>query len=121
MPNDQTRAELGNLRDYLVEHMDEFIAPAPGQIGTLAKSLERACIVWEEMRHPPDDDSVFLADVEAAQRERLANALQAVHREMRCIIDGITEIEKRPLSLRKQRMQFKELERQSRPSTGIGA
>jgi hypothetical protein len=46
MPNDQTRAELGNPRDYLVEQMDEFIAPTPGQIGALANSLEKACIVW---------------------------------------------------------------------------
>ncbi|BCO99317.1 hypothetical protein [Mycobacterium intracellulare] len=110
MPSDSTRDSLRDLRDYLRREGDAYLAPSPQQIESLIDAIDAALEKWEEVRHPPTDDSIFLADVQADRRAEVSERLQKVQRQIGCILDGVREIDKKPLRTRQQVKLFRELE-----------
>jgi hypothetical protein len=61
---------------------------------------------------PQDDDRIFV-DGDGEVPKTLASRIGEVRRELRCIVDGVTQIEKKPLGARKQKKLFKALEKSS--------
>ena len=95
MPNDSTLDCLRDLRSYLRNEGSAYLAPSPQQLESLIDSIDAALEKWEKVRHPPTDDSIFLADVQADMRAEVSELLQKVQRQISCILNGVREIDQR--------------------------
>ncbi len=115
LPSDHIRGELIGLREYLVLHKDEFIAPTPKQIDTLVGTVDATLADYDAATRSPTDDSVFTPDGDKASRQRLIEDFALLRKQVRCIVNGINEIDKNAFSVRRQTALFKELERVDRP------
>jgi hypothetical protein len=66
--------------------------------------VDRECFAgkWDNFLTPPDDDRIFV-DGDGEVRKTLASRIGEVRRELRCIVDGVTQIGKKPIGARKQK------------------
>ncbi|OBJ65817.1 hypothetical protein A5627_05730 [Mycobacterium colombiense] len=110
MPSDSGREGLHDLRNYIRSERSAFLAPSPEQLEALVDSIDAALEKWEDVRHPPTDDSIFLADVQAANRAEVSERLAKVQRKISCTIDGIRLLDKKVLYVRQQVKLFRGLE-----------
>lgn len=116
MPSQSGKEQLENLIEFLRPHVNDYIAPTPEQIRAFLVDIRAAVDEWDNILQPPGSDQIFV-DGDREGRERLAARLEKVRSDTRCIVDGITQIEKKPLGTRKQQRLFSALDaRQVRPA-----
>jgi hypothetical protein len=86
------------LQDEAIQDIDDAV----GNDATI--DVDRECFAgkWDNFLTPPDDDRIFV-DGDGEVRKTLASRIGEVRRELRCIVDGVTQIEKKPLGARKQK------------------
>jgi hypothetical protein len=86
------------LQDEAIQDIDDAV----GIDATI--DVDRECFAgkWDNVLTPPDDDRIFV-DGDGEVRKTLAYRIGEVRRELRCIVDGVTQIEKKPLGARKQK------------------
>lgn len=110
MPSPQIDDELRGLREYLLLHKDEFIAPTPDHLLALVETVDTTLADHDAARHLPIDDAILTPDGDAASRQRLQEDFALLRRQVRCIVDGINEIDKNAFSVRRQKDLFKMLQ-----------
>ncbi len=116
MPSKSGKEQLENLIEFLRPHVNDYIAPTPAQIHAFLADIRVAVDEWDNILQPPSSDQIFV-DGDREGRERLAALLETVRSDTRCIVDGITQIEKKPLGTRKQQRLFSALDaRQVQPA-----
>lgn len=108
MPSQSGKEQLENLIEFLRPHVNDYIAPTPEQISAFLIDVRAAVDEWENILQPPGSDQIFV-DGDREGRERLAARLETVRDDIRCLIDGITQIEKKPLGTSKQQRLFNAL------------
>ena len=66
--------------------------------------VDRECFAgkWDNFFTPPDDDRIFV-EGDGEVRKTLASRIGEVRRELRRIVDGVTQIGKKPIGARKQK------------------
>jgi hypothetical protein len=109
-PSTSIEEDLRNLRDHISFHKDEFVAPTPNQLQSLADTIETTRRAYDATRQPPTDDRIFDAEHEANQRKELIKQFERLRGEVRCVVAGLNEIQKKVLSTRKQIGLFKALD-----------
>lgn len=110
MPPTTIEEDLRQLHKYLVQHQDEFIAPTPQQLESLIAATEVVIDNYVATRQPPTNDDMFKEGFEAGQCKRLLDDLNVIRGLIKATVDGVTAIEKKPLSVKKQVAQFKALD-----------
>ncbi|MDQ1716499.1 MAG: hypothetical protein QOE89_452 [Pseudonocardiales bacterium] len=93
-PSTSIEEDLRNLRDHISFHKDEFVAPTPNQLQSLADTIETTRRAYDATRQPPTDDRIFDAEHEANQRKELIKQFERLRGEMRCVVAGLNEIQK---------------------------
>lgn len=109
MPSQSGKEQLENLIELLRPHVNDYIAPTPAQIRAFLADIRAAVDEWDDILQPPGSDQIFV-DGDRDRRERLAARLEQVRSDTRCIVDGITQIEKKPFGTRKQQRLFSALD-----------
>ncbi len=109
MPSPSGKEQLENLIEFLRPHVNDYIAPTPEQMHVFLADLRAAVNEWDSILQPPGTDQIFV-DGDPEGRARLADRLERVRSDTRCIVDGITQIEKKPLGTRKQQRLFSALD-----------
>jgi hypothetical protein len=77
---------------------------------TLADTIETTRRAYDATRQPPADDRIFDAEYEANQRKELTKQFERLRGEVRCVVAGLNEIQKKGLSTRKQIGLFRALD-----------
>lgn len=108
-PSTDIEEDLRKLGEYISFHKDEFVAPTPQQLQTLADTIETTRRAYDATRQPPRDDRIFNAEYEASQRQELTRQFERLRGEMRCVVAGLNQIQKKVLSTRQQVRLFNEL------------
>lgn len=113
----ETRPPSLNIEDdmlkvweYLSYHKDEFVAPTPNQLQTLAATIETTRRMFKVFTGPPTDDRIFDEDYAKAQRQQLAKQFKRLRSDVRCVISGLNTIQKQVLSPRRQTKLFAALD-----------
>jgi hypothetical protein len=109
-PSTSIEEDLRDLRDYISFHKDEFVAPTPDQLQTLADTIETTRRTYDATRQPPADDRTFDAEFDANQRKELTKQFERLRGQVRCVVAGLNGIQKKVLSTRKQIGLFKALD-----------
>jgi hypothetical protein len=109
MPSQSGKEQLESLVEMLRPHVNDYIAPTPDQIAAYIATVQAAANEWNNVLQPPGADRIFV-DGDADGRARLLARLKQVYDDTNCIVDGITTIEKKPLSARRQQKLFNALE-----------
>lgn len=103
-------ADLREVRDYVLYHDDDFIAPTRDQMRQFASTIEAARRAYDETRIPKSD-LIFDEDYQREERERVARHLLLVREQARVVVSGINAITKNPfMSERKQVKLFRNVE-----------
>lgn len=110
VPSSLVNQDLAELQGYLRGHRHEFRAPTPAQIDVVARSIDDALDALEVAQHPPKNDTAFLEHVDEIKRNVLRPSLEAALNHINVLLQGLVEMERKPLSVRKQVQLFKELE-----------
>lgn len=106
VPSSLVNADLEELRDYLRGRKNQFLAPTLAQFDALIKSIDDALAALDQAQHTPLNDTAFLKHVEEIKCNQLRPALTAALTGINSMLNGLVEIEKKPMSLRKQRTCF---------------
>jgi hypothetical protein len=108
-PSISIQEDLRKLGDYVSFHKDEFVAPTPNQLQTLADSIETTRRMYDATRAVPTDDRVFDGDYQHNQRRELAKQFERLRAEVRCVVSGLNRIQREVLSTRRQIKLFARL------------
>lgn len=108
-PSTSIEEDLRKLGEYISFHKDEFVAPTPDQLQILADTIETTRRMYDATRQPPTSDRVLDAAYEANEREELTKQFKRLRAEVRVVLLGLTQIQKKVLSTRQQIRLFKEL------------
>jgi hypothetical protein len=107
---DPLRDDLNDLRNGLLRLRGDLLVPTRQQIDNVIASIDASLDTWEEVTSVPEDDSIFLADVEKGERDRLGAYFQVTLDQVNCMLNGLKEMDLKVLSRRKQQRLFKELD-----------
>jgi hypothetical protein len=110
MPSSLVNQDLAELRRYLRGHKHEFRAPTPAQIDAVVRSIDDALDALEVAQHAPKNDTAFLDHVDEIKRKMLRPSIEAAMNYINMLLQGLVEMERKPLSVRKQVKLFKDLE-----------
>lgn len=108
-PSSSIEEDLRKLGEYISFHKDEFVAPTPNQLQSLADSIDTTRRMYDATRAVPTDDRVFDADYQRSQRRELAKQFERLRVEVRCVVSGLNTIQKEVLSTRRQINLFAQL------------
>lgn len=111
IPSADVGDELRKLSESIALTKGSFVAPTPRQLQTLVDTFESARAAFDQTRTPPTSDAVFDDDYQATQRANLTSHFTDLRREIRCVVNGLDEIQTKPMTRRKQIKQFKALDR----------
>lgn len=109
LPSSLVNEDLSDLRMCLKMMKDQFNAPTPEQLGVFVQSLDEALQAMAVAQHVPLNDEAFNPNVQEIKGNVLRPALVKVEDQLKVLLTGLTEIEKKPMSVRKQKKLFREL------------
>lgn len=84
--------------------------PSPAHLETVIKSIDEALEKHAVAHHVPRNDTVFLTHVDLIKANVLRPWLERAQDNINVLLNGLAEIERRPMSRHKQLKLFKALE-----------
>ncbi|WP_373203193.1 hypothetical protein [Mycobacterium marinum] len=119
LPGSPLEADLEELQDYLNAKKHQFLVPRPEHIEAFSQSINEALAALANARHPPRNDTVFIPHVDEIKCNVLRPWLARTLTDVNALLSGLSEIERQPLSLRKQIKLFAALDPTSRAATEV--
>ncbi len=110
LPGDAVRADLDEFRDYLAAMQRHLVAPSPAQLEVVIKSIDEAVVKLEVLQGVPRRDAMFIPHVTEIKCNVLRPWLKRAQDNIKVLHDGLAEIERRPMSVRKQIKLFTALD-----------
>ncbi|QZH66452.1 hypothetical protein [Mycolicibacterium farcinogenes] len=110
LPGDAVRADLDEFRYYLSGRAHRFDVPRPAHIETVIKSIDDALVKLAVAHHVPRNDSAFIPHVDLIKANVLRPWLVRAQDNINVLLNGLAEIERQPMSRRKQLKLFRALE-----------
>jgi hypothetical protein len=108
LPSSLVNADLEELRTYLKGTKHQFRAPSPAQLEAVIKSIDEALEALQ-VAQQARNDMAFNEDVQEIKRNVLRPVLDKALANINTLLNGLSVIEQKPTSVRKQIKQFKEL------------
>jgi len=110
LPGSTVEADLEEFKDLLNRIKHHLLAPSPAQVEVVIKSIDDALAKLAVAHHAPRNDSVFITHVDLIKANVLRPWLVRALDNINVLLDGLVEIERQPMSVRKQIKVFKALD-----------
>lgn len=110
LPGGSVEEDLSEFRDYLNRAMLHLVAPSPAQLEVLIESIDDALAKLAVAHHVPRNDTVFLTHVNEIKANVLRPWLVRALDNINVLLDGLVEVERQPMSVRKQIRVFRKLD-----------
>lgn len=110
LPSSLVNDDLAELRSYINGVKHQFIAPTPDQLAQVVKTLDGALEALDVAQHEPKNDTAFVPHVQEIKGKVLRPSLEKALEQINVLLNGLSVIEMKTLSVRKQKELFRELD-----------
>jgi len=119
LPGSPVEADLEELRDYLNAKIHRFMIPRPEHIEVLIQSINDALAALAVAHHTPRNDTAFIPHVDAVKCNVLRPWLERTLADINVTLNGLAQIEHRPMSEREQIKLFAALDSANRTQVQV--